>query len=207
VQGSYVYIGVRRESCTSHLYRCDISTPWDNNNTHERFNDSPSATFEVLDPLPDGYTRHGIFGQILRPVGFTTLHATIPDTSAVPAIINILFHPDIFTAFRASDTLHLLLTGTVCNADAHEFSTHSGNYLLVYISSAEEDQSLQGKNPQLNLIHFVKGPPASIQVRRLPISIQSELESDDTHSIAVDDHLGVLYLADQDGFIHAVPFA
>jgi myo-inositol-hexaphosphate 3-phosphohydrolase len=71
------------------------------------------------------------------------------------------------------------------------------------------DQSLEAKNPQLNLIHFVKGPPASIQVRQLPIpsSIRSELELDEIHSIAVDDHLGVLYLANQDGFIFAVPFA
>jgi hypothetical protein len=150
---------------------------------------------------------------MLRPVGFTTVHTTIPDTIDVPATTNFLFHPDIFTSFHASDTLRLVLPGEACESDTDPpggFSTYSGNYLLVCISTAVlHDEDLERENLQIYLIRFVKGPPASIQARRLPIPvfIESELESENIDSIALDDHLGVLYLTSLRGFIFAVPFA
>jgi hypothetical protein len=78
---------------------------------------------------------------------------------------------------------------------------YSGNYLLVCISAAVlHDEDLERENLQIYLIRFVKGPPASIQARRLPIPWFID-------SIALDDHLGVLYLTSLRGFVFAVPFA
>jgi hypothetical protein len=70
---------------------------------------------------------------------------------------------------------------------------------------------MEDTHPQLHLVHFVKDLPAasSIRVRRLtiPFFIESELISDKIYSVAVDDHLGVVYLTHERGYIFAVPFA
>jgi hypothetical protein len=209
VQGSYAYIGVQRqESCACHFYPCDISAPWDNSNIDGPLNHTPAVTFELSDSVPDTYLRYPTPCQILQPVGLTAVHATIPDTFAIPATIHILFQPDIYTAFRpSSDTLRLVLPGEA--REENVFSTHSGNCILVCILTAPQDESLEGANPQLHIIRFAKGPPASIRVRRLPIPVfvESELEADKICSMAVDDHLGVLYMTNEQGFIFGVPYA
>jgi hypothetical protein len=128
---------------------------------------------------------------------------------ANPTTTTIIFQPDIFTSFRSTDTLRLVFPGEVHRTHSHGFSTYSGNYLLLCISSQDEqDDYMQYPDLTLHLVHFVKDPP-SIQVRQLtmPHSVESELSFFRIHSMAVDDHLGVVYLTHKDGCIFAVPFA
>jgi hypothetical protein len=211
MQGGYLYVAVHQESSNCDFYRCDISTPWDNDNTDGRFNHVPIASFQLIDRIPDYLLVYPPETPLLRPVGLTSVHVMAHDDAReeIPATTYILFHPDIYTAFHPSDTVRLLLPHEPRRHNPHEFSTLSGNYLLYCISAASQDDPMVGKNPQITLIQFVRGPLASIRVRQLPIPhvIWSELEADEINSIAFDDHLGVLYLTNEKGYIFAVPFA
>jgi hypothetical protein len=99
----------------------------------------------------------------------------------------------------------------------YSFSTDSGNYLLLCTEPTnnddhddddeiEEDVYVQ---PEFHLVHFMKGPPASITVRQLkmPDFIESELLQNRIQSMIVDDHLGVVYLTCEGGYISTIPFA
>lgn len=196
------------ETCICRLYVCDISTPWDNDNVDGRFNPSPFATFDTV-PETIRFFTYPLRCQVLHPVGLAVINATIANVNLDQPTIHILFHPDIFTSFHPSDTLQMVLRGQPHEKEPNVFSTHAGNFILVCITSSSDDNSLEGTKTRLHTIRFVKGPPASIQVRRLPVPffIMSKLEADQIHSIAFDDHLGVLYLTSTRGIIYAVPFA
>jgi hypothetical protein len=102
--------------------------------------------------------------------------------------------------------VHLVLPGEMRQSRPAGYTTASGNYLLVCTNSVTAEGTLRD---DLHLIRFVKDPVAQIQARRLtmPFFIQSEFADERIPSVAVDDHLGVVYLSHERGYIFAIPFA
>jgi hypothetical protein len=165
-------------------------------------------TILPLDPMPNGSPDlRPIQHQLLSPQGLAGLFITYPRSYSDPPTTTILFQPSLFTYFNPSSTSRLVLPGEVRLYRPQPFSTPSGNYMLLCVDASLEE-FCQDKDvaSKLHLVHFTNEPP-SLEVRQLEMPFFINPEMDSIHSMAVDDHLGVVYLAHDEGYIFSVPFA
>jgi hypothetical protein len=204
IQQNCLYIVHQMPSCVCLVFRCDIrALPWGDSprKTDGLFLDEPvlvrpsEAMLADLRPVPC---------QLLSPAGLAALYVKYPEWYADPTTTTVMFQPDIFTTFTPSQTSDLVLLGEVRSARPSPFCTASGNYMLLWLDQGMEEE--HDGHPKLHLVHFVKDP-VSIQVRPLEMPFFVDAQLDGIHSMAVDDHLGVVYLSHERGYIFAVPYA
>ena len=204
MQNNCLHIVQQSLSCECYVFHCDIGTlPWGDSSgkTEGRLIGDPDAITileamtEDLEPVPC---------QLLSSAGLVNLYLKYPDGYGYPITTTVMFQPDVFTTFIGYEMPSLELTGEVRPTRPSVFCTASGNYMLLWLDQEVQEEDVQ--HPKLHLVRFVKDP-VSIQVRPLEMPFFVDAQLDGIHSMAVDDHLGVVYLSHERGYIFAVPYA
>ena len=193
-------------SCVCLVFRCDIGAlPWGDSSgkTDGRSLDGPVMIRPSEAVSAD---LRSVSCQLLSPTGLVALYLKYPEWYADPTTTTVMFQPDVFTTFTPSQTPGLVLLGEARGFRPSAFCTASGNYMLLCLDQGTDEAHEHGGHPKLHLVRFVKDP-VSIQVRPLEMPFFIDAQLDGIHSMAVDDHLGVVYLSHERGYIFAVPYA
>ena len=141
--------------------------------------------------------------RVWSPTALTGGYVRYPSSYAEPITTTFCFQPTCATFGQEPLNTHLTLVGEACSSEPSLFFTPSGNYMVLVMDCAGDADS-GDISTKLQLVQFAKDPPA-IHIRQLEMPFFIDLN--EIHSIALDDHLGVVYLSHLRGFIFAVPFA
>jgi hypothetical protein len=195
---------VSRSLSAHHLYHCTNDVlPYGvtQGNAHGRFVCDVNLVLKPDDDPPDEPGAMLNWCPVWSPVGLVAGCVRYPSWYAVPVASDFWFHPAVTVSGTAPVTARLTLVGEVRPLQPNLFFTPSGHYMVVFVNEVDgEDISTK-----IQLVHFVRDPVVAIRVCQPEIPFFVDMN--EIHSIALDDHLGVIYISYLRGYIFAVPFA